>query len=370
MTFAECRIVLSFGAFSCLLVLFQLFGFFNFPLLLHSKLGVVIGEYRQSTSIWWILQLCLTVTSGILAKRNYNLLFYGLLLTDAMNNYFKYFIGLMTAFVTLADSWFGAETHHSVWARYRDLATRNGTFLGLVGRDEVARVLLRYVTTFLTIVLVCVMVEYKIYYGVAVGTQWYHFWIHNIYPYTVSHFRHMFHLLHIVLMAANVRELNRQLVRLEEGSCSETTYERIEQCRAIYGELWQMNEGINVLFGFSQALNVASSFAQIAFDLYWLYMMWIIQEANMDVQMFCLLPTPLIFAFLLHAAKTHRQAMETLTGTLLDMSCLQRNSRAMELRRHFLTQLLVHPLRLTARNIFDFDYTLIRKVCWLDNRRR
>uniref|UniRef100_A0A182NUL2 Gustatory receptor n=1 Tax=Anopheles dirus TaxID=7168 RepID=A0A182NUL2_9DIPT len=349
----------SFGAFSCLLVLFHLAGFFNFPLCVHPKSGLVIGEHRWSTSLWWALQLCLTVTSGILAKRNYNSLFNGLLLTDAMNNYFKYFIELMTAFVTLADSWFGAETHRSIWVRYRDLATRNGTFLGLVGRADVARVLLRYVATFLTIVTVCVMVEYKMYYGVGVGTQWHNFWIHNIYPYTVSHFRHTFHLLHIALMAANIRELNAKLERLQQSALG--TLVRMEEYRAIYSGLWQMNESINNLFGFSQALNIASSFAQIAFDLYWVYTMWMSQEENIDVQMCCLIPTPVILGFLLHAAKTHLLAMEALKGTLLDMPCLQ-DGRMIELRRHFLSQLLLHPLRLTARKIFDFDYTLIRKL--------
>uniref|UniRef100_A0A182YDK9 Gustatory receptor n=1 Tax=Anopheles stephensi TaxID=30069 RepID=A0A182YDK9_ANOST len=270
----------SFGTFSFLMMLFHLVGFVNFPLKLHQTTGLSIGEHRWSTSIWWFVQVALTVICSILAKRNYDHLFNGLLLTDAMNNYFKFVIGVLTVCVTLTDSWFGIETHRSIWMRYRALATKNGTFLGLVGRAELVRVLVHFIAICLVIVAVCGMVEYEMYYGITVGSQWHYFWTHNFYPYLISHFRHVYHLLHILLMAANLRQLQHKLGSMQPPAVGVT--ERMEAYRAIYGELWQINESINELFGFSQALNIACSFAQIAFDLYWMYTMWMQGSNHMD----------------------------------------------------------------------------------------
>ncbi|XP_053666280.1 uncharacterized protein LOC128715411 [Anopheles marshallii] len=267
----------SFRAFSCVLVLFQLIGFMNFPIKLHQTTGLTIGDHRWSTSIWWIIQLALTVICGIMAKRNYDNLFNGLLLTDAMNNYFKFGLGLLTVFVTLADSWFGIETHRSIWMRYRDLATRNGTFFGLIERPQLVRVLIRFFFVFLVIIAVCAIVERQFYYDIAYGSQWHYFWTYNLYPYTISHFRHVYHLLHILLMTANVRQLQKRLSRLQQLGVAQ----QLEACRVIYGQLWQINEAINELFGFSQALNIACSFAQIAFDLYWIYAMLMSQDTGL-----------------------------------------------------------------------------------------
>ncbi|XP_050072499.1 uncharacterized protein LOC126560585 [Anopheles maculipalpis] len=260
----------SFTACSCIMALFQIVGFINFPVKLHQTTGLMIGEHRWSTSIWWLVQVALTVICAIMAKRNYNHLFNGLILTDAMNNYFKFVIGLLTVCITLADSWFRVETHRSIWMRYRELATKNGTFLGLIGRAELVRVLARFTVIFLVIVAVCTMVERQMYYGVTSGSQWHYFWTHNFYPYLISHLRHVYHLLHIMLMAANLRQLRNKLGSMQPVGVTHC----IEAYRAIYGELWQINENINALFGFSQALNIACSFAQIAFDLYWMYAMW------------------------------------------------------------------------------------------------
>uniref|UniRef100_A0A182LW52 Gustatory receptor n=1 Tax=Anopheles culicifacies TaxID=139723 RepID=A0A182LW52_9DIPT len=195
------------------------------------------------------------------------------------------------------------------------------------------------------------------YYGVGYGSQWHYFWTHNVYPYTISHFRHVYHLLHILLMEANLRQLQKKLGNLQQ--CGET--ERIEECRAIYGELWQINEGINELFGFSQALNVACSFAQIAFDIYWIYAMWIAELEHIELQMYCLIPTPVIIGFLMNAAQNYLQTMDAIEATLLDMNCGE-DLRMNQLRFIFLTQLRRNRIRLTAKNIFDFDLTLIRKT--------
>ncbi|EAA43548.1 AGAP009858-PA [Anopheles gambiae str. PEST] len=350
-------ILVTFGAFSWLLLLFQLFGFFNFPLKLHHADGLAIGEHRWSSSVWSILHLASAVISGILAKRHYNYLFGGLMLTDAMNNYFKYVIGLLTIFVTVADSWFEVETHRSIWLRYRALATRNGTILGLIGRDELARVLLRYFFAILTIVAVCALVEFTIYNQLTPGTQWHWFWLHNFYPYTFSHVRHVFHLLHISLMASNLRQLQRKLVALHQTG----ERERLEEYRALYGELWQINEGINELFGFSQACNIASSFAQMAFDLYWVYAMWQKQQRGVELQIFCFVPTPVIIGFLMHAAKKHQLEMDAVQGTVLDMN-FGLDAEMVKLRFYFLHQLLRNRIKLTAKDIFDYDYTLIRTL--------
>ncbi|XP_053673502.1 uncharacterized protein LOC128723761 [Anopheles nili] len=290
MSFTEGLVILSMGAFSCLLGVFQLVGFFNFPLRLHRRSGLAVGEHQWSSSICWIIQLIVTMVNGVLAKRNYNCLFNGLLLKDAMNNYFKFTLGLLTAIVTLADSWFCVETHRSIWMRYRALAQRDGTFLGLMDRGVTVHVLVRYMATFLLVVAVCILVEYKLYYGIAVGTQWHCFWMHNIYPYAISHFRHMFHLLHIALMAENLSQLQARLQRsIEQAGLHSGPMQRdatvaliMEECRAIYTELWFVNESINELFGFSQAFNIACSFAQIAFDLYWVYSIWLTNQENID----------------------------------------------------------------------------------------
>uniref|UniRef100_A0A182T4P0 Gustatory receptor n=1 Tax=Anopheles maculatus TaxID=74869 RepID=A0A182T4P0_9DIPT len=281
-----------------------------------------------------------------MAKRNYNHLFNGLVLTDAMNNYFKFVIGLLTICVTLTDSWFGIEMHRSVWIRYREMATKNDALLGLVGKAELVRVLVRFIVIFLAIVAVCVTVECEMYYGITSGSQWHYFWTHNFYPYLISHFRHVYHLLHILLMATNLRQLRNKLCSMQLSGVTE----RMEAYRAIYGELWQINESINELFGFSQALNIAGSFAQIAFDLYWMYTMWMLGSNKMD----------LILGFLMSAAKSHQLAMEALEVTLLDMNCAD-DARMGQLRYLFLTQLLRTRIRLTAKDIFDYDYTLIRK---------
>ncbi|XP_049277143.1 uncharacterized protein LOC125760753 [Anopheles funestus] len=267
-----------FGCFSCFLVVFQLVGFIIFPISLQQTTGLTIGDHRWSTSIWWIINLSLTVVCGVMAKRNYDKLFNGLLLTEAMNNYFKFVFGWLTVCVTLADSWFGCETHRSIWIRYRNLATANGSCLGLMGRTQLVRVMLRFFIVVLVITAVCAIVERQMYYGVAYGSQWHYFWMHNIYPYTISHFRHVYHLLHILLMTANVRQLQNRLDRLQRFGVTE----HMEACRAFYGELWQINEAINELFGFSQALNIACSFAQIAFDLYWMYAMWVSQNGSIE----------------------------------------------------------------------------------------
>uniref|UniRef100_A0A182WGS8 Gustatory receptor n=1 Tax=Anopheles minimus TaxID=112268 RepID=A0A182WGS8_9DIPT len=358
MAFLERMVISScFGVFSCFLVLFQLIGFLNFPLALHQTTGLTIGEHSWSSSIWWIIQLALTVLSALSAKHNYNNLFNGLLLTDAMNNYFKFVFGLLTVCVTLADSWFGIETHRSIWIRYRELATRNETFLGLIGKTQLVRVLVRFYVAVLVIVAVCAFVEFKMYYGVGYGSQWHYFWTHNMYPYTISHFRHVYHLLHIMLMETNLRQLQHRLGNLQ--TFGET--ECMEAYRAMYGELWQINEGINELFGFSQALNVACSFAQIAFDIYWIYAMWITDLKDIELQMYCLIPTPVIIGFLMHAAKSYLLAMNAVEATLLDMNCRE-DLRMDQLRYVFLTQLRRTRIRLTAKGIFDFDYTLIRKL--------
>uniref|UniRef100_A0A182JPI9 Gustatory receptor n=1 Tax=Anopheles christyi TaxID=43041 RepID=A0A182JPI9_9DIPT len=350
-------ILVTFGAFSCVLLLFHLIGFFNFPLKLHHTEGLTVGEHRWSSSIWCFCHLALAVISGLMAKRHYNHLFNGLLLTDAMNNYFKYVIGLLTIFVTLADSWFEVEAHRSIWIRYRDLANKNGTILGLIGRAELVRVMVRYICTFLVIIAVCTMVEFIMYQGLTVGTQWHWFWMHNLYPYTYSHFRHVFHLLHIMLMAANLRQLQCMLAGLQQSGDPE----HLEEGRALYGELWQINEAINELFGFSQACNIACSFAQIAFDLYWVYAIWQKHKEGIEIQMCCFVPTPVILGFLMHAAKSHQLAMDAVEETVLDMNSLQ-DAEMVKVRFYFLHQLLRNRIKLTARDIFDFDYTLIRKV--------
>uniref|UniRef100_A0A182PLP4 Gustatory receptor n=1 Tax=Anopheles epiroticus TaxID=199890 RepID=A0A182PLP4_9DIPT len=358
-------IVASFKAFSCLLILFHLVGFFNFRLKLNHTTGLTVGPRRWTSSIWCILHLLLTVLSGIMAKHHYNLLFKGLMITDTMNNYLKYVIGLVTIFVSLADSWFEVEAHRTIWCHYRDLATRYGTIVGLVGRAELAQILLRYIATFLTILLVCAVVECIIFTGLTPGTQWHWFWMHNFYPYTYSHLRHVFHLLHIALMASNLRQLGRKLVVLQQQQQQQQqealAMERMAELRVLYGELWQINEGINQLFGFSQAFNIACSFAQIAFDLYWVYAMWQKQEERIHLQLYCFFPTPVIIGFLMHEAKNYQLAMDAVEAAVLDMNSSQ-NPEMVRFRFYFLHQLLRHRLKLTARNIFDFDYTLIRKL--------
>lgn len=77
--------------------------------------------------------------------------------------------------------------------------------------------------------------------------------------------------------------------------------------------------------------------------------------------MLCFVPTPLIIGILLHAAKCYRLAVNAIEKTLLDIP-FQRDPTLDRVTFFFLKQLQQSDMRLTARNIFDFDYTLFSKV--------
>ncbi|XP_058056461.1 uncharacterized protein LOC131207848 [Anopheles bellator] len=328
----------SIGLLSACVKLFQMVGFFTFPIGFDARSGLTIGDHCWKVKVWWMVQLCCSLASAVMGHFRYHHLYAGLQATEAMNNCFKYAIGLVTVFVTLADSWRSCEAHRSIWTRYRGLAIDRDAYLGLLNRRKVARVGRCYGAMFLVVVATCVMVEYQVYYGVAAGTQWYWYWLYNLYPSTINRMCHMFHLFHICLMERNLRELEREIQALGHR-IGETVLDTgahaalcLGELRTVYTELSDVNENINELFGWSQAFNISASFVQMAFDLYWAYMMGERNEDNLDVQLFCFVPAPVILGFLLYTANRYQLALQ---------------------QTH---------MRLTAKNIFDFDFTLIQKL--------
>ncbi|KFB46675.1 AGAP009858-PA-like protein [Anopheles sinensis] len=373
----------SIGAYSCLLKLFHMAGFVNFALHIDQNVGIEIGEHHWRVNfIWWMLHCLYWVISCVMSRFDYNCLYNGLEVTDAMNNYFRYVIGMATAFASLGDSCCSAGTHRSIWKCYQRLAVRTAAYVGLLDRDSEAAYMRRILKFFIVTLATCAVVQYKAFYTLRPGTQWQCFWMYNIYPITMSYLRHMFHLLHIGLMTENVRQLRTKLnqlrqtvdepsevenITLNPRKHEETvlaTLERLEDCRSIYTELWLANEGINELFGFSQAFNVACSFLQIAFDMYWMRAMWLSGEPNLDLQLFLFVPTPLILWFLMFTINDYHLAVESVKQSVLDMPCMH-DERLMQLRGYFLGQLRRFRLRLTARNIFEFDKTLIPKLAFV-----
>lgn len=103
----------------------------------------------------------------------------------------------------------------------------------------------------------------------------------------------MFHLLHISLLTCNLRELERQLREStmplascdmnpsDQGSTIGSIKRQLEHSRTLFAELVLINEHVNEVFGWSQAFNVASSFVQMSFDLYWVYEMIMHNETNL-----------------------------------------------------------------------------------------
>uniref|UniRef100_A0A182F638 Gustatory receptor n=1 Tax=Anopheles albimanus TaxID=7167 RepID=A0A182F638_ANOAL len=349
---------MSIRVLSGIVVLFQIVGFYSFSLrFLHTRqAGMSIGEHSWSVGAWWLLQLCCSVVSVIMARVRYHLLFEGLMATEAMNNYLKYAIGVVTVFVTLADSWCHYDAHRSIWMRYEALTNPTGAYLGLMNRSSTARLARHFGVKFLVVTVTCLSVEYQVYRFIAADTQWHWFWLYNLYPSTISRMRHMFHLLHISLLTCNLRELDRQI----RESTLPSIKRQLEDSRTLFTELALINEHINDIFGWSQAFNIASSFVQMAFDLYWAYEMMVHNENQIEVQMLCFVPTPLIIGILLHAAKCYRLAVNAIEKTLLDIP-FQRDPTLDRVTFFFLKQLQQSDMRLTARNIFDFDYTLFSK---------
>uniref|UniRef100_A0AAG5CXB1 Gustatory receptor n=1 Tax=Anopheles atroparvus TaxID=41427 RepID=A0AAG5CXB1_ANOAO len=317
-----------------------------------------------------------------MAKIDYNCLYFGLELTEAMNNYFKYVIGMVTAFASHGDSWCSAGMHRSIWKCYQALAVRNGTYLGLLDRSSAAAAMRRVLKIFVLIVATSVVVQYKALHTLLPGTRWLYFLMYNIYPVTLSYMRHVFHLLHITLMCANLRQLHVKLEHLrrtvddslkvenitlnprKHEAAVLTTLDRLEDCRSIYTELWHANEGINELFGFSQAFNVACSFVQIAFDLYWVRAMWISGDPDLDLQMLLSVPTPVVVGFLMHTTRKYHLTVESVKQAVLEMPYMH-DERMVQLCGYFLGQMQRFRFRLTARNIFDFDNTLLPKFVFV-----
>ncbi|XP_058122475.1 uncharacterized protein LOC131293381 [Anopheles ziemanni] len=276
---------ISIGAYSCLLKLFHMAGFVNFALHIDQNVGIEIGEHHWRVNfIWWMLHCLYWVISCVMSKYDYTCLYNGMELTDVMNNYFRYVMAMVTAFASLGDSCCSAGTHRSIWKCYQRLAVRTRAYVGLLDRASAAAYMRRILKFFLVTVVTCAVIQYKAFYTLRPGTHWQCFWMYNFYPITMSYLRHMFHLLHIGLMTENVRQLRTKLDQLRQTTVL-ATLERLEDCRSIYTELWQANEGINELFGFSQAFNVAFSFLQIASDLYWVRAMWLSDDPDLDCKL-------------------------------------------------------------------------------------
>ncbi|XP_052864176.1 putative gustatory receptor 39b [Anopheles cruzii] len=356
----------SIGILSVCVKLFQIAGFFTFAIGFDARSGMTIGDHCWNVKVWWLAQLGCSLASAVMGHFRYHHLYAGLQATEAMNNCFKYAIGLVTVFVTLADSWRSCEAHRSIWTHYRCLAIDRDAYLGLLSQQAVVRVARCYGAMFLVVVATCVMVEYQVYYGVAAGTQWYWYWLYNLYPSTINRMCHMFHLFHICLMERNLRELEREIKALG-GRIGEAVLDTgahamcLGELRSVYTELSGVNENINELFGWPQAFNISASFVQMAFDLYWAYMMGERNEENLDVQLFCFVPAPVILGFLLYMANRYQLAVDSIGRTLLELPCLPASAGYEPLKCYFLKQLQQTHMRLTAKNIFDFDFTLIRK---------
>lgn len=268
------------------LLYFQLLGLYNLPLksnILHERLLIIWT--------WMHLMVLFTLTLGIVY--NAKQIFF---IVDTLNttvDVIQVAAPFITHYIILLESLLTRSLRQKIVHRMNEFDRLFPHALILITRQVQHA---RYIGKFAGTQLLSIFVEIYIMSRISANKLWSRHWYVSIFVVIVCRSQHLLYVYHMDIIQCRLQMIINELrsvnvlSRLDDGeegdggsggamfNCG--LYVRIKRTKIAFNRLWEMNQFIEMAYGWSIFANILSNFICLTVNLYWNYVSLLYIQSN------------------------------------------------------------------------------------------
>ncbi|KFB46674.1 AGAP009857-PA-like protein [Anopheles sinensis] len=287
-----------------------------------------------------------------------------------MNDILKCGSQLIAVYAILVSIVLQRDVHRSVWVKLNIIR-------GMASKKFVRLFLRLYLCKFYGFVVFCAAIDCYVIFFLWMYTDDTIYYLVVFVLRVFLRLRHLFHMFFIDALKVHLQQLHHGLQdvtsymqELQSMPKSSPRYkaiyarsiDRLLHLKNVYGQLWDINDGINRTFGWSQICNFTANFIDISCDLYWFYLCTM-GKGFEDVTAYFLtiIPSPCLIVLLLHSAESCLREGSSIGTALLNIP-LDDDPTLRKIVYRFGLQLAQQRIHLTAHGLFDISYSLLQMI--------
>ncbi|XP_058122474.1 putative gustatory receptor 39b [Anopheles ziemanni] len=355
----------------CLIfVVFKLFGFIPFPLDSYTLQVKPISR----CSNWCLgipaLHLMFFLALHAYVAINRTIIFNTEVQIFNLNDLLKCASQLMAVYAILVNIVIQRDIHRSVWVKLNIIR-------GMASKKFVRLFLRLYLCKFYGFVVFCAAIDCHVVLYMYQYTDDIAYFLVVLVLHVVLRLRHLFHMFFIDVLKVHLQQLHHGLQDItcymaELHSIPKTSpryktmyarsIDRLLHLKSVYGQLWDINDGINRTFGWSQICNFTANFIDISCDLYWFYLFTMDSGfEGVTAYFVTMIPSPCLIVLLLNSAESCLREGSSIGTALLNIP-LADDPTLRKIVYRFGLQLAQQRIHLTAHGLFDINYSLLQMI--------